>query len=414
MSKENMKNIFQNKRIIFAAAGIIVAAIAVVLAILLTGNGECYRVIKVAEVEGTSTVTRKGAGTFDAFKDLILTNGDRAATSSDGRLYLSLDSDKYVSVEPDSVVELKLTGREEDNNTKTKIVLESGSVSSIIENPLGENETYEVETPSGTMAVRGTEFVVKSFEGENGEYSEIEVTKGTVEVYRPKKKSAGSVTVGAGMALTVRKSDKDLTALAPYPIGGSAPIVATSNEVNHYEFGFDPSMFTFEKMPVSETAFYHLIDLYDVHGPAIEGTPIQAQSPDGNVYLQDDGIFISTDGVGWNRVFSIYDYGYDLVCDNSYQPQQLLERFNAPIMPGDSKQKVYDYFQAEKILSEGGSFTCNWSDATYAIEESSFDGGTSLTIRDCSISESRGALIRFSFDGDTLRCWSTYSYDRTH
>ena len=173
---------------------------------LLAGCGskkeESYRSIQVYDIDGTGWVTREDMGEMELYANMQLQSNDRVRTDSESYVQLKLDEDKYVLLEPGTVITIVAEGDSVDS--KTKIVLEEGAVVNRIENKLSENSGYEVETPTSTMAVRGTIFRVTVVMDKEGKLvSEVEVQEGKVECKIVVKKEDGTtkeetVTLEAG------------------------------------------------------------------------------------------------------------------------------------------------------------------------------------------------------------------------
>lgn len=163
---------------IIAGGVALVAIIAVVLILVLGGKGKSYRIIKIFEYAGQGTVTREKKGDMEPYENMILESGDRVSLES-GKMTLKMDEDKYAYVSEKTEFVIEASGKPE--NGKTTIHLETGSVLNEIQNPLGEDAAYEVNTPNSTMSVRGTVFLVSVYEDENGvKYSRVSTFKGKV------------------------------------------------------------------------------------------------------------------------------------------------------------------------------------------------------------------------------------------
>ena len=145
-------------KIILPVSAIAIGAVALCL-IFFLNKEDAYRSIEVYNVEGTAEVEREVIGVLDAYAGMMLQNEDNVAVEASSYLYLKLDEDKYVLLEPGTKVRLIATGNSE--NSKTTIYLETGAIVSRIDNELSEDSVYEVVTPNSTMAVRGTIFRIE-------------------------------------------------------------------------------------------------------------------------------------------------------------------------------------------------------------------------------------------------------------
>ena len=156
-----------------------VVAVAVCCVVLMGGKNEAYRSIMVYQVDGNATITRERVGEMAAYENLMLQSGDSVAVASESSMRLKLDDDKYLLAEQDTLMNIVADG--DDADAKTYIDLKQGSVTSEIQNKLGPNASYEVNTPNSIMAVRGTIFRVEVAKNESGETdTRLTVFEGTV------------------------------------------------------------------------------------------------------------------------------------------------------------------------------------------------------------------------------------------
>lgn len=166
------------KRIVICVAIFVaVAIIAGIIVVVLNGKKEEYRIIKIYELEGEATVSRKDLGDMDAYPDMVLESGDTVALKS-GTMTLRLDDDKFVYVEPDTEFQLEATGNA--SNSKTSIKLIYGAITNEIQNPLSSKSSYEVNTPNSNMAVRGTIYRVYTYFENDVRYTKVSVFNGKV------------------------------------------------------------------------------------------------------------------------------------------------------------------------------------------------------------------------------------------
>lgn len=143
------------------------------------GKNESYRTIAVSETNGTTTITRSAKDVFDAYEGVHLLSGDDAKVSKASDMTMELDGDKHVYAEENTHFSLSAAGKE--GSTKTVINLEDGSVLVRIDNKLGEEENFDVDTPNSTMSVRGTVFRVSVDNNGNQVCTTIQTYEGTVE-----------------------------------------------------------------------------------------------------------------------------------------------------------------------------------------------------------------------------------------
>ncbi len=168
-------------KIIAGAVAVAAAAGTAAVVIVLSTMPEAFRLLKIFEMTGTSVVTRADAGTIDAYAGMNLESGDIIEVGEESTMTLSLDSNKYLSLDPSTVLELIAEGTETDS--KTTVNLKSGGVLNEITEPLSAESSYSVNTPKATMAVRGTSFYVSVMVLDDGSYiTDISVFHGKVEI----------------------------------------------------------------------------------------------------------------------------------------------------------------------------------------------------------------------------------------
>ncbi len=149
------------KALLIGGISTAVIAVAVAIVLIFTGNADDYRSIKVFEVNGTCTVTRDGSE-LNAFRDMSLESGDTFTVGDSAYARLKLDSDKYVYLESGTKIELYATGTQ--NNSKTRVYIERGSMMTEVRKKLSATSTYDIVTPNTSMAIRGTKVLTQVFE----------------------------------------------------------------------------------------------------------------------------------------------------------------------------------------------------------------------------------------------------------
>ncbi len=155
-----MEKIMGHKKIIAVVAAVAVVILGVFLYMMTSGNkNTSYRSIKIVEMEGTVTIDRDGIDGLNASINMNLVSGDSVTTSQNSYVVLKLDTDKYVMLGENGAMTVTAEGSE--TSGRTSIQLASGSVLNEIQNPLGQNSTFDIVTPNATMSVRGTVFEVR-------------------------------------------------------------------------------------------------------------------------------------------------------------------------------------------------------------------------------------------------------------
>ncbi|MCR4597002.1 MAG: FecR domain-containing protein [Lachnospiraceae bacterium] len=158
--------------------GSAVVAVGIGVAVLLQGGG--YRSITVEALTGTVNVAgsrNNGA----AYVGEQLEDGDDVTVAEASDLTMCMDGDKYVYA--DANTHFALSADQSKDASRIKILLDAGSELNELQNALGANDSYEVDTPNSTMSVRGTKFRVTVYTGSDGfKYTLLEVYEGVVDV----------------------------------------------------------------------------------------------------------------------------------------------------------------------------------------------------------------------------------------
>ena len=168
---------------------------------------ESYRSISVYQFTGTAEVNRDKVGKISAYNNMQLQSNDKVSTGANSELYLKLDSDKYMMAEANTQFDIVAEGTKK--NSKTKIVLKSGSIINRIDSKLAEGESYEVSTANSTMAVRGTKFKITVYVDADGvSHTQVSVYDGTVQTRLAHSDGtyADPVDVGAGYQVNIISS----------------------------------------------------------------------------------------------------------------------------------------------------------------------------------------------------------------
>ena len=201
-------------KIIAGISGGAVVIAGIVGALMITSGPEDYRTIKIQELNGSTTIASNDVSVQEAYKGMNLKSGDVVTVQNDANMTLLLDMDKYMFADEGTKFRVEASGNSDKSNTKTRIVLEEGSVLCRLDTKLGDEETFEVETPNSVMSVRGTIFKMTIYKDENGEnYVRVDVLEGAVKVdlYNENGEKTGEEgLVEAGKAATVH-SNPDLS-----------------------------------------------------------------------------------------------------------------------------------------------------------------------------------------------------------
>ena len=160
---------------IAGTAGVVVfTALVFISMFFLRRTG--YRVIKVANYDGSVTIERSRSD-VELFKGMQLIAGDTVSTGSNSWLAMLIDSDKHIGADADTTFTVHSTGN--DKKGSVTIDLVSGSALFTIEEKLNEDSTFKVTTPNATLSVRGTTFIVSYNPASNT--TSTTVTEGVVQ-----------------------------------------------------------------------------------------------------------------------------------------------------------------------------------------------------------------------------------------
>lgn len=194
----------QKKIIIGIVAGLVLlAAVGIFLVVffLKKGNEEAYRLIKIESFNGDVYVVRSSDEEIDIFEGQRLISKDEVTTEEEAGVTLLVDSDKHIVAEENTRFSIQAKGDEEDG--KVTIHLEYGNALFEIDNPLPEEQTFEVETSNAVCSVRGTTFRV-IYDSQSG-ITTVMVTEGVVHV--EDKNHDDEIEITAGESVTVSEED---------------------------------------------------------------------------------------------------------------------------------------------------------------------------------------------------------------
>ena len=175
-----MKNILSTVKAKILLIGILVIVAIFISILFLLPKEDTYRSIAVKQLEGTTKI-KSAEEEKEAYKGMHLTSGDDVTVFEKSNLTLMMDADKYLYAEAGT--EFKVECIDGERSGKKVIHLKEGSVLIRLKNPLKEDEIYDVQTPNGTMSVRGTVFRISvARDEEDLVQTGIEVFDGKVQV----------------------------------------------------------------------------------------------------------------------------------------------------------------------------------------------------------------------------------------
>lgn len=179
----NMKDkmISRKTKIIIGISAVVVIGLAITI-LFLCLMPESFRSIKITEFEGRTIITDVERNQKEAYKGINLKSGDEISVMEKSNIVLLFDSDKYMFADEGTKFRVEALGSENESNTKTRIILEEGSVLCRLDKKLTDEEVFEVETPNSTMSVRGTIFRMSIYQDDTGEnYTRVDVLEGSVK-----------------------------------------------------------------------------------------------------------------------------------------------------------------------------------------------------------------------------------------
>ena len=202
-------------RVAASGAGVVVclAALAAFPAPARAQTGAV--VARAASVAGHVTISAGGAAGFALTRGYVLNPGDRVDTRGGGRLVIDLSDGSMLVVQPESVLILKDYRQAESLRELFQITV--GQVRVKINHFAGRPNPYRMNSPTASIAVRGTEFSI-TVDSEGA--TEVDVYEGLVEVSSltdPERK----VLIEAGRGVLVN-AGQDFHLLA-VPQGGRDP-----------------------------------------------------------------------------------------------------------------------------------------------------------------------------------------------
>ena len=416
-----MENTNNKKSSLILLAGIIaVIVIIAIAAVIFFLSNKSYRTIKVVEVEGNVTVSNEKENSQVAYVDMLLKNKDKVETAENGRLALLLDEQKSIEVYPLSVVHVVATGNSNKNNTKTTLVLEKGSILNEVNTHLGEEENYEVQTPSVCMAVRGTKFKVESRKNDVGtNETYIEVTDGTVEAYRDGE--ADTVKIDAGYNVIIGEGDK----LSEVTLAENLPYVEFGFDINDlYVFGVPGKEMTEEDF---KNGLQSVIEKYNL------SEKIQEDN-DYIRYRNEDSFEVNFRYSNSSNTYNIWHGAgiisfYKLEADENDKQYQYVsgcfDSFNlddqiyddgfisfGPVHAELKKEEMKKLLQCEildsylSVRPEGhleGNINCNWFDGNVYVTKTLEENGECYYF--CNQDKEYGVNISFDEFYGTWRIW---------
>jgi len=138
--------------------------------------------MKVVEVKGPVSIKLANGETQPAQDGMILPSGSTVMTSSNSSAAVFMGGVNSTRLMPDTAA--KITQHLDGSVRHTSIDLDIGSIFSRVGRRVGETEDYQVRTPEGVAAARGTDFMDHRGKGNDGKmHHYVFVAKGLVECF---------------------------------------------------------------------------------------------------------------------------------------------------------------------------------------------------------------------------------------
>ncbi len=217
----------QPRPLIVGAAAMLI--LVIIGGILLWSGPTNSSGAEIAIVQGTVAVQPAGSDIWvPATEEKALQDGSTVRTGDDSKVVLSFPDDSQVLIAPDTELTILRMSVHPDEASRVIVLRQtSGSTHNIVQETSSSASRYEVQTPSATVIVQGTEFTV---EVDDAGATRVLVNKGTVTV------AAQGVTISldAGHAITVNVGEppSKVEAAPTIPV----PPELTNSEENESNF----------------------------------------------------------------------------------------------------------------------------------------------------------------------------------
>ncbi|MFC4100051.1 FecR family protein [Paenibacillus xanthanilyticus] len=207
-------------------------ALLIAPAVLWTGTKQASaQVMRVAIVKslkgGVSVLKSGGSKPFKAFKNMSLNEGDLLKTGKDGSVQLELASDDSDRDEltVGSESEISFTKLKDKTGSKTKLNVWAGTLWVKVKSVAGAEDSFEVETPTSIMGVRGTKFIVVV--NPRTRVSNVVLAAGVIESVVNKNTGSGS---GTGKSTVIYPTQQ----IVQTQIGGDVETIVSSIDIDSF------------------------------------------------------------------------------------------------------------------------------------------------------------------------------------
>lgn len=185
-------------------------------------------------IGGDVEVSRRGGPFEPATDGMVLGPGDVVRTAADSRAVLTYFEGSTVSIEPSSEVAIEEASAAADGSTIVLMTQSIGRTWHVVTKLITGRSKYEVRTPAGTAAVRGTAFEVGVTRDTSGAtLTAIVTAEGVVTAAaRPNLSDPEpeQIAVGAGFQTTARSMERRPETPARVPEPGRRVTVAIGDD----------------------------------------------------------------------------------------------------------------------------------------------------------------------------------------
>jgi hypothetical protein len=244
---------------------------------------------KVAKFSGRVQIARH----FDwkwvpVVPNMLVTEGDWIRTKSRSSVELLQDDGTVIKLRPNSKAMISLAGSTKSARGEvrvTKVKLDSGSMLAKVNKLLQRDSRFEIETPTATSFVRGTEFRVKV---EDQGSTRLEVLEGAVDFGSTEENisvagSFGSLVESAG----VTPNDPHALPLAPAELFSPEDREVLDGPIANYRFSWATvnGAARYHLEVASDTEFKQLVDETWVSGADAELMSLSIDSLEPGTYF---------------------------------------------------------------------------------------------------------------------------------
>jgi ferric-dicitrate binding protein FerR (iron transport regulator) len=186
-------------------------AIVIVLAIICASQISAAQDIvgEVAKLIGTAKLTRGGSD-LEIVEAMPVAVGDKIRTEANGQVWVTFHDGSKAELGESSSMTIDNYALHGSTRVSALLKLWGGHLHMVVTAVIGGPPAFEVHTPNGVAAVRGTEFETAFVEGHPCpedhtcmRYTTVGVSSGIVEVSNPLNPAAPIVRVNEGYESTI-------------------------------------------------------------------------------------------------------------------------------------------------------------------------------------------------------------------